>query len=229
MCTQVPMNSQLTCPICKEFYAPTIQLLLPHIRFVHSLQPGFFMPCNIDGCQRTFRNFKTFTNHPYKFHMISHTASANTEMQDNNVESEDEHMDTELESTNCEDSASAANDHDNSAQFEATETECSIDNEIELFAAKWILKVREQYKLTQSTMESIIQDVSTMVQFMLGKIHIHVKESLQRVAVEPSEVPGLDEFFNPEGHLANPFQGLETFHVQAKYYQDHFGLVVSSR
>ena len=56
---------------------------------------------------------------------------------------------------------------------------------------------------------------------------MHVKESLQRVADESSKVPELDEVFSPESHFANPFQGLETFYLQAKYYKDHFGLVVS--
>ena len=82
--------------------------------------------------------------------MISHTASANIKVQVDHVESKNEHMDTDLESANCEDSASVPleddTDHDNSVQLEAMETECSIDNEIESFAAKWILKVREQYK-----------------------------------------------------------------------------------
>ena len=45
---------------------------------------------------------------------------------------------------------------------------------------------------------------------------------------ESHEVPGLDVIFNPESPFVNPFQGLETFHLQTKYYKDHFGLVVSS-
>ena len=40
---------------------------LPHIRFVHSLQPGHAILMAVS------EHLETFTNHLYQFHMTSHT------------------------------------------------------------------------------------------------------------------------------------------------------------
>ena len=67
-------------------------------------------------------------------------------MEVHGVESEDELIAGDLGSANCEESVAdcTSDDHtdrDNTAQLQGIETECSVDKEIELFAAKWILKI----------------------------------------------------------------------------------------
>ena len=199
------------------------------------------MPCNIDGCQWTFKIFKTFTKHLYQFHMISHTTPVATTTEPslyemNNFEressttSEDELTNGDSESTTSGDSIGDETCHSSNddMDFETIETENSmVDLEIQYFVAKWILKTRETYKLTQNATEGIIQDISTLTQFLLVRVHMHVKEALLKVEVQSHEVPGLDLIFNPESHFGNPFQGLETFHLQTKYYKEHFVLFVS--
>ena len=55
------------CPLC-VFQAPTIQLVLQHMRSVHSSDPNFLVTCGLNGCPRTFRNFSSFYQHIYRNH-----------------------------------------------------------------------------------------------------------------------------------------------------------------
>ena len=145
------------CPLCAEFHAPTIQLLLPHIRLVHSTQAGFCITCGLHGCQRTFRNMKTFTNHIYQFHMISRTFTMPSQLLPNTNreyerESSDEDEDMSLDDNYIQPSTSEPN-------LQST----VLQEEVLSYAAKWILKTREGYKLTQSALENIIQDITSLI------------------------------------------------------------------
>lgn len=47
--------------------------LLKHLATVHSSRPGFFFSCELNGCQRTFRNITTYKHHVYAAHSKHHT------------------------------------------------------------------------------------------------------------------------------------------------------------
>ena len=209
------------CPLCAEFHAPTIQLLLPHIRLVHSTQAGFCITCGLHGCQRTFRNMKTFTNHIYQFHMISRTFTMPSQLLPNTKgdyerESSDEDEDMNLDDNYIQPSTSEPN-------LQST----VLQEEVLSYAAKWILKTREGYKLTQSALENIIQDITSLIQFLLHKTYIAVEEALKNAHISSCQIPDLATVFNPDGLFGRPFQGLESAYQQMKYCREHLGLVVS--
>ncbi len=212
----------LSCPLCVEFHAPTIQLLIPHIRLVHSNQPGFCVTCGLDGCQRTFRNMKTFTNHMYQFHMISRAVAIPHQVPSS--------MEREGESKSLdEDGYESPEDN---AVLESPSTRDSdlpntFEKELQSYAATWILKTREVYKLTQSAVNNIIQDVTALAQFLQDKARSAVEEVLSNAGVASSQIPDLQTVFNPDGPFGRPFRGLESTYQQTKYYREHFGLVVS--
>jgi len=58
------------CPLCNEFQALSFKQLLPHIRVVHAIKPGFSITCGVQGCQRTFLNMKSYDNHVSQ-HMLA--------------------------------------------------------------------------------------------------------------------------------------------------------------
>ena len=39
------------------------QLLVKHVRLVHSCDPNFRIQCSVEGCLRTFTNYRTYQNH----------------------------------------------------------------------------------------------------------------------------------------------------------------------
>lgn len=215
------------CPLCDEFSAPSFQLLLLHIRLVHSSQPGFSVSCGIHGCQHTFRNMKTFTNHIYGFHQISHYKPQ---------------VEATCSSNNASDSGDdASEDSRNSIQDEPSPhvdeftpvAEQSVDSlldelaqDLQSYAAVWMLKIKEVHKLTQSTLDNIIQDVTSLSQHLLDKMHTAVQTALAEVGISQSQVPQLSKIFNPDGPLARPFRGLESAYQQLQYCRKNLGFVV---
>lgn len=142
---------QITCGIHSE---RNIRMILKHIRLIHADEPHFSVDCTLQGCQRKFRNFHTYRNHIYFFH--------------NNYEGEDITADQREESgderSNAEDDDAA----DISTEVETYSRDTPGDFEIAAphnltkAAATWILKVREQHLLPQSTIEGIIKDIDTL-------------------------------------------------------------------
>ena len=76
-------------------------------------------------------------------------------------------------------------------------------------------------------MDTIIQDVTGLNQFLLSKIHSAVECALERAGVSTSLVPQLSEIFGHDGPFGRPFHGLESAHQQLQYCKSNLGLVVS--
>ena len=56
------------CPMCTDFAAPTIKLLLGHIGRVHSHSPNFSFTCGLDGCLTTFKSYASLKKHIQRRH-----------------------------------------------------------------------------------------------------------------------------------------------------------------
>ena len=63
--------SSVKCPLC-NFYALSIQLVLSHLRLVHSSDPNFNVMCGISGCYKTSESFSALYQHIYKKHKDVH-------------------------------------------------------------------------------------------------------------------------------------------------------------
>ena len=193
-----------TCQLCK-FKAPNLTYLLKHIRQVHSHQPGFNITCSLSGCQRKFHNFAVYRNHIYDYHtdtenIVQCTTSTGG---DNEEEIDDEEL---------------LNDMGNEEHSQGFSKQRA--------AALWILKVQEMYKLPQSTMESILDDVTGLFQDLLMDLCDEVKSVLAKADIAHSDVPGLLDLFASTSSYAQPFAGLNTKHLQLKFYEENFDLVV---
>ena len=234
------MAAVFQCPLCTEYRAPTYQLLLPHIRMVHSCQPGFLISCGLHGCQRTFKSMKTFTNHVYGYHMISHPNSFLVEEESGSVESPSgESEDHACGSDSVSDSDHQAESSSSSNEFCQYSDQASashlplhsqfqiLSKELQSRAAVWILKTKEGHKLTQKAMDNIIEDVTAFSQYLLAKIGCAVKATLADAGVDSNQIQQFTGIFDPDGPFGRPFRGLETAHQQIQYYKSNMGLVVS--
>ena len=86
------------CSMC-SFEAPTVRLVLGHLRSVHSSDPRFNMMCGITGCARTYRTFNGLHSHIYRCHWSStrgitssHDAPTNDDVQNECMEISSESM-----------------------------------------------------------------------------------------------------------------------------------------
>lgn len=81
------------CPMCPEFSAPTLKLLLGHICRVHSHSPQFSFTCGLQGCLTTFRSYVSLKKHINRKHKRCPLVQDASER----VWQEDDQVDTQTE------------------------------------------------------------------------------------------------------------------------------------
>ena len=55
------------CPLC-SFEAPSVSIILSHLRTVHASDPNFSIACGLDGCATTSKSFSALYSHVYRHH-----------------------------------------------------------------------------------------------------------------------------------------------------------------
>ena len=92
--------------------------------------------------------------------------------------------------------------------------------------AMYILKLKEKYKLAQTTVDGILSDTEEIAGRIVSRLQQRVLAILDEAEVDPKEIPGfLEVFEGPE--ILRPFNGLNTEYLQDKYFRENMGLVVS--
>ena len=56
---------RIKSPLC-DFCTLSIQLVISHLRLVHSSDPNFHVMCGISGCRSAFSSFSALYQHIYK-------------------------------------------------------------------------------------------------------------------------------------------------------------------
>lgn len=191
----------VNCVYC-DFRSPSEQLLLVHIRQVHSNDPNFRIECDIEQCRRMFTNYRSYINH------IRHHAKQSENMNKENGEDNDDNENN--------------NDEDGSGEEHITNyTEQPNYFNMKDFSAKWILKASESRCLTRTALLGILDYVSEMVQIIVDNIHRDVQQLFE---TDSSMIGQVDEIFHQP--YVKPFLRLETFHLQLQYYKKYFSYVV---
>ena len=189
------------CPYCAEAYAaPSEELLMTHIRLVHTNDPNFLIQCLLNGCERTFENFRMYQNHRLTHRREVPTVSPATETED---------MDDSV----------------GSSGLEAPSLPQVSTTDMQYFVARWILKTRELRSLTRTAMQGVIQDVSDLVSFVTQTLESQMHAVLQSNRIEPESICGLDDIF--AGPVTKPFEGLTSFYQQLHYCRNTLKLIVS--
>ena len=108
---------------------------------------------------------------------------------------------------------------------EAT-TELNGENDKKRKIAKWVLHLRDENKLTQSTTENIMSNITTLCSQLVDEIKQSIREQLSDCQVTGDIVTKVLETLERDD-FKQPFKGLETKHQQLSYFQQHLSYVVS--
>ena len=92
----------------------------------------------------------------------------------------------------------------------------------------WILKIKETHKLTQTCVDSMLQEVTELCAVNGSVLGGAVDSVLQSAGLKMEEIPGLRELFAPSSPYCHPFDGLDTYHRRLAFYKSHLKFVVSS-
>lgn len=92
-------------------------------------------------------------------------------------------------------------------------------------SALMLLKMKED-KLTQVTLQGIIDDVTGLCQNCLSAIHSAVILVTTNAGLSPNDIERLNDIFDSNNEFGRPFFCLETQHQQFKFYRENFKFVV---
>ena len=148
------------CPVGMANQLFKVGEYIKHLRLLHASQPDFKVTCGINGCQRVYKNLGTFRNHLYAMHNdetvpnMTTAATAST-IQDKEVTSSSDDITSQ---TPLEESM-------NMEQEEVTDQAMEIDtlpDNLQRSSALSLLRLKEKHKLTQVTVDSMVDNVKTL-------------------------------------------------------------------
>ena len=185
------------CTICDKFAGRSFAVVLRHIGSNHRYDPGLRIRCGIKSCPETYTNFESFRSHVYcKNRDELHLDPRETSHPENTSEEFLTNSDHPLGDEICEQSSIV----DQVGRLQSS-------------AAKFLLKAKEEYKLSQASVDRIVSSMRGLWEQAMD---------LLRQQLEPS-LPGIDESLF---HTCI-FDGLETQYLQQKYYKENFSYIVS--
>lgn len=169
----------MQCHLCSDFSAPTFNLLLRHIGRVHAGSADFHLSCGllINGtrCLTTFTNFHAYKRHLRKIHrevipMQDEEEHSNRNEEENSDNYSDIHDTSEY---SCEDHPPV------------TSRESYSDRQ----AALWILRLKEENKLTQSAVDEILSDVTELCSSVVHQLGSELHDVLNSAGLNPNDIP----------------------------------------
>ena len=196
------VDFKFVCHICDKFGGNSFRAVLRHVGEVHKHDPNFFIRCGIHHCPQTYTNFFSFRSHVYRKHRDF--AETDTGQMSNDG--------------TLQDGAGAGEYNDD----ESAEILPDVA-EFQQVAATFVLKTREEYRIPQSTVDKLLQDVTGFVSSALSK----AKHDLMRKAEGIENVEQMSSIVSQSFDAdVDPFAGLQTEYQQTAYYKNHFNYLV---
>ena len=158
----------------------------------------------VNCCNTTFKSASAYRKHIQRHHRASITPATTSST-------------TDL-------SLICSTDEDDDSNLAGTQ----VVAKDKLDTAKWILKLKETKKLTQSSVDSILEDATELCATTVSELGFRVESLLNTAGIRFNDIPGLREIFAPTSPYCNPFDGLDTYHRQLSFYRKHFNFVVSA-
>ena len=177
---------------------------MKHLSRVHAHSSQFLITCGIDGCLSTYKSYTGWQKHIKNKHK-----TANNDI----VYNEGENFE-ELEID------------DVYVQGTTTTTELDGENKKKKEIAKWVLNLRDENKLTQSTTENILSNITTLCSQLMDEIKQGIREELNDCQVSHDIATKILHTLDRDD-WKQPFKGLETKNQQLHFFQQQLGYVVS--
>ena len=215
-----------------------------HLFQAHSSESTFKYACTILPCSRIFvsgDSFGAFRSHCERYHH-------NWRERFSQQEEEEHRSHHELDSDDMDVSTQGTTPHSASEDLEphfdplfATDVNCCVqesadflqgnghinnnaknhsDHDFVLKTAKFILNLKEKFKLTQVCLDFILQSVEELLSILTDGIKQSVMRRLRETNVDTSKLS--DDFFMP----VDLFKNLKTEYHQTKFYKENFNLIV---
>ena len=168
------MSVEIECSLCNTLLrvSYSIRDYLKHLQLFHAHQPTFKVTCGIGGCCRSYTNIKTYSNHVYGVHDLSTTSSSNFTPSAGSGGNDDRSLDP----TECSTDDEINPDNDCIIENDEHSTEPSADNlQLQKSSALLLLGLKEKYKLPQSTVQGIVNGITSLFQQQMDTLKSQVR------------------------------------------------------
>ena len=210
----------VVCWICYRFAAPSLKGIVKHMGNVHSFDPNFRVCCGIDSCSRTYTNFHSFKKHLYRKHRFELDCSevnvSSSSAQKNNVHL---YNNEDVCTTNGD-----AEDGTNSSSS-APSTFITMNDSLKRSTALFTLKAKEVHKVSQKALDGLMEDFTLLIREVTDSLETDVRQSIGNATGGDDISDVLDQCFKKYSNL-NPFDGLNSKHLQDKYYCESLEMLV---
>ena len=136
------------CTICNLFAGKSFSTVLRHMG-THRYDPGLHIRCGINSCTEHYKNFESFRSHVYRKHREALVNVSRQAPLNDRLDQEESGRNGDLEIDGW------GNDM-NDMEHEETVAKCDYDPK--RLAALFLLKTREERKITQTAINGIVQD-----------------------------------------------------------------------
>lgn len=90
-----------------------------------------------------------------------------------------------------------------------------------------VLKSKEKGRVPQTVVDSFVENATQVTQTSIDLLKAGVTNCLQKAGINVETLPGLQDLFDENSLISNPFDGIDKESLQYKYYKEKFNLVVS--
>lgn len=209
------------CNHC-SFRSRSKLILVQHLFEAHGSEEEFRFTCGIRSCGHIFATGSAYSG--YLTHCHRKHPNWKQQIEESTFDNSVDVYDRVRDVPDCN---GISDDRESfvppTFDVEESDTEGLNDTEenIELNAAHFLLTLKEKHKLTQVTLDFILNSISKLVKIISGSIKYSVLEKVKEI--DSSIIPLLENCFSP----VDPFCNLKTEYQQTRFYKEHFSLIVS--
>ena len=215
------------CYMCNHFRCSENSCLVKHLFEVHSYEPNFTYTCQVDHCPWSFSvrsKYVSFLQHVSRKHPnwkekldasrpITHGTFISN-LPDSSSSDSDPTFTPALTTEDLLNDFSSPLNSDNDSDADTQHEECA-----RLAAGRFLLTLKERYKLSQAAVDFCVGSVKQMIGFTCQDLKLSMQEALEQ--------SNCSELLENLGDNINLFEELETECQQTNFYKEYFGLVVS--
>lgn len=207
----------LKCEMC-GYISPNLMLYVSHLRLIHVYDESFHVVCGIGNCDKEYTAFAAYSSHIYRYHRVAlglHRGACEEMILNHEAESDGDvfnSVDVEIPVFQNDNSDVCKNDNSD----ECTEwASLSLPTR----AAKFLLQLREGYRVSQVALLNILHTCNEMCVQAGNGIKQEIKDRLIKANIDTNIIDDIV--------VAHPFEKVNSIYLLEKYCVDHFNCLVS--
>ena len=165
---KMPCEERYVCTICNSFASTSFRAVFRHMSD-HRCDPGLHIVCGINSCNEMYKNYDSYRTHVYRKHRETLLSIPRQELSIGHGSNSAHSSPTQEEIEEIEE-PSAVENPTSEDPFHTPTSPILISKRS---AALFLLKTREERKVTQTALNGIVQDLSGILKDALEGLKVN--------------------------------------------------------